>query len=142
MRKGEANISDDKIYWFWLCSIKGISRKIIEILLRYLEHPREIYFLRERELEILLKGQLRTKQLEQVIFQFSRSLSLESIKKEYGKLEKEGIRFICCDEEEYPKRLRQIYDYPYGIYVKGNLPSEEKKSIAIVGARKSTTYGR
>lgn len=140
--KEERKIDDDKLYWFWLCNIRGINRRILHILLSHLGHPREIYFLREKQLETLLREQVKTDRLEQVLFQFSRSLSLESIKKEYAKLEKEGIRFISCDEEEYPKRLRQIYDYPYGIYVKGNLPSEEKKSIAIVGARKSTTYGR
>lgn len=142
MRKGGRKIDDDKFYWFWLCSIKGINRKIIEILLRHLEHPREIYFLRERELESLLKEQLRTKKLEQVLFQFSRSLSLDSVKKEYEKLERAGILFFSCEDEMYPKKLRRIYDYPYGIYVKGKLPSEQKKAIAIVGARKSTTYGR
>lgn len=111
--------------------------------MKYLGHPREIYFLREKELEGVLKEQqIRSKQLEQVLFQFSRSLSLEHAKREYDKLEKEGISFFSCEDEAYPKRLKRIYDYPYGIYVKGSLPSEQKKAIAIVGARKSTTYGR
>lgn len=136
------NINDDKLYWFWLCTIKGINRKIFDILLQYLGHPREIYFLRENQLESLLKEKIKETQLEKVLFYLSRSLSLETVKKEYEKLEKERVRFISCDDEEYPKRLKRIYDYPYGIYVKGNLPSEEKKSIAIVGARKSTTYGK
>lgn len=140
--EGGASISDDKMYWFWLCRIRGIPRKIIEILLRYLGHPREIYFLRERELEDLLKGQLRTKQLEQVMSQFSRSLSLDAAKREYEKLKKAGILFFSCEDEEYPEKLKRIYDYPYGIYVKGRLPSGQKKAIAIVGARKATTYGR
>jgi len=119
-----------------------VNRRILNILLRHLGHPREIYFLREKQLENLLGEQLKTDHLERVLFHFSKSLSLESTKKEYEKLEKEKVRFIACDDEEYPKRLKEIYDYPYGIYVKGNLPSEEKKSIAIVGARKSTPYGR
>lgn len=140
--KGGRKIDDDKIYWFWLCNIRGINRKIIEILLKYLGHPREIYFLREKELEGLLREKVRNGQLEQVLFRFSRSLSLECAKREYERLRGEGIFFFSCEDEEYPKRLKRIYDYPYGIYVKGRLPREEKRAIAIVGARKSTTYGR
>lgn len=42
----------------------------------------------------------------------------------------------------YPKRLKQIPDAPSIIYVKGNGDLNSNKSIAVVGARKATNYGK
>jgi DNA processing protein len=51
----------------------------------------------------------------------------------------------CCvltqDDEDYPPLLRQIYDPPIVLYVKGTLTSKDKNSIAIVGSRQTTHYG-
>lgn len=51
------------------------------------------------------------------------------------------IRGISCENTEYPRRLRQIKNNPKVLYVKGRLPDERKKSVAIVGARKCSEYG-
>lgn len=59
----------------------------------------------------------------------------------YEKMEREGIRFICMQSPEYPKRLREIPDPPFGLYVLGKLPEDEGKSVAIVGARNCSPYG-
>ncbi len=136
---------ENKLYWFWLCNIKGINKKVIDILLEHLGHPREIYYLREKQMEALLKEReepFAGKYIERILFQFSKTPSLDRMRGEYEKLQKNGIAFISCEEEVYPKRLKRIYDYPYGIYIRGTLPSEEKKAVAIVGARKSTVYGK
>ena len=42
----------------------------------------------------------------------------------------------------YPSRLKEIYDYPPVLYVKGNLLPEDELSVAVVGTRKPTVYGR
>lgn len=54
----------------------------------------------------------------------------------------EGIRYISRDKKEFPKKLLELHDCPEGIYVKGKLPNPEKKTVAIVGARMCTPYGR
>ncbi len=51
-------------------------------------------------------------------------------------------RYITRFEEEFPDKLRFIPGCPAGIYVKGELPDPEKKSVAIVGARECSEYGR
>ena len=38
--------------------------------------------------------------------------------------------------------IKNIPDAPYGLYYKGSLPDDNKKSIAIIGSRNSTNYGR
>lgn len=54
----------------------------------------------------------------------------------------DGIRYISKTASEFPKRLLELSDCPEGIYVKGELPDPQKKTVAIVGARMCTPYGR
>lgn len=52
-----------------------------------------------------------------------------------------GIFFIHLGEEGYPSKLRTIPDPPLGIFYRGKLPAEEK-TIAVIGARDCTPYGK
>ncbi len=60
---------------------------------------------------------------------------------EYERMIKEGVRAITRKDEDYPKLLNELYDPPGVIFVRGTLPSEDKKHIAVVGSRKATNYG-
>ncbi len=53
-----------------------------------------------------------------------------------------GMRFIPYDSADYPTHVKNIYNAPFALFVAGALPSEEKKSVAIVGARSCSEYGR
>ncbi len=52
-----------------------------------------------------------------------------------------GCRIITQAEPEYPELLRQIYDPPVVLYVKGELLAKDKNSVAMVGSRMTTHYG-
>jgi len=53
-----------------------------------------------------------------------------------------GHRILTIQDAEYPERLRNIYDPPIVLYIKGRLPAiDEEPIIAVVGTRKSTPYG-
>lgn len=54
----------------------------------------------------------------------------------------DGIRYISREDKEFPGKLLELYDCPKGIYVRGNLPDPAKKTVAIVGARMCSPYGR
>lgn len=54
----------------------------------------------------------------------------------------EGIRYISQKDKEFPKKLLELHDCPKGIYVRGKLPDPEKKTVAIVGSRMCSAYGR
>ena len=60
-------------------------------------------------------------------------------KEEYEHWMEKGIRFITLYDPDYPGRLRQLYDPPYALYVRGNLPREDRKSAAVIGARACLT---
>ena len=53
-----------------------------------------------------------------------------------------GIRYVMFHDKAYPGKLRCIPDPPYGLFVKGRLPDEYKPSVAIIGARACSEYGK
>lgn len=57
-------------------------------------------------------------------------------------LRNRGIRFVYCAEEAYPHRLKDIADYPFGLFYIGSLPREDRPTVSIIGARECSEYGR
>jgi DNA processing protein len=54
-----------------------------------------------------------------------------------------GVRIAGWDEPDFPILLKEIYDPPPVLYVRGRLEADEgERSVAIVGARASTPSGR
>ncbi len=53
-----------------------------------------------------------------------------------------SYRFIRSFDPDYPQKLKVYPDHPTGLYLKGSLPDPAKKSVAIVGARSCSPYGR
>ena len=52
-----------------------------------------------------------------------------------------GCRLLTWDETEYPARLREIYDPPPLLYVRGNIGLLNRHIISIVGTRRPSPYG-
>lgn len=52
-----------------------------------------------------------------------------------------GCDILIPDEEKYPRLLREIYDPPIVLYVKGRLLADDQNAIALVGSRQTTAYG-
>lgn len=61
--------------------------------------------------------------------------------KELAQVQQAGCRLLTWDEPAYPHLLREIYDPPPLLYVRGNAELLDRHSIAIVGARRPTPYG-
>jgi len=52
-----------------------------------------------------------------------------------------GVQVLIRTDELYPESLRQIYDPPLVLYVKGALTVGDKNAVALVGSRLTTPYG-
>lgn len=122
-------------YAYWLASIPGIGNITIRKLLQKAGSAGELFAMPERQLRAMKI--LGEKELQS--FLLSRRWEWE---REYDKVCAMGIRFLSMEDEDYPGRLAALWDAPYGIYVKGSLPDEKKKTVAIVGARMCSEYGR
>ena len=57
-------------------------------------------------------------------------------------LERNEVRIVTPECDEYPSLLSEIYDPPSVLFCKGTLPKELPLPIAMVGARNCTDYGR
>lgn len=127
----------EKEYWYWIWNIPGIGNARIRQLLQLYDSPKDIYhFTKEKELA-KIEG-FGPKTIQALLD----SRIDGKIQKSYDKLMKAGIYFVTKEDDEYPNKLKNIYDPPYCFYLKGKLPKENKPTIAIVGARECTEYGR
>ena len=61
---------------------------------------------------------------------------------ELRRIDQFGANIVTTDDSDYPALLRQIYDPPLVLYVRGTLRPEDAYAIAMVGTRQSTLYGR
>ncbi|MDO8499921.1 MAG: DNA-processing protein DprA [bacterium] len=60
----------------------------------------------------------------------------------FSALEEEEIRGISIDDPHYPALLAQINDPPFVLFMRGHLPPTPGHSLAVVGTRRCTAYGR
>lgn len=57
-------------------------------------------------------------------------------------LERRGIRVVAYGGEGYPEELRHLHHPPVVLYLRGPSELDPGRSIAIVGTRAATSYGR
>ncbi len=119
---------------YWLCSISGIGDATIRKLLKVCDSPVGIYQASEQMLAQILS----TKQLESLM----RSKAQWKPEENYEKLERQKISFLLQEDADYPRRLRYIPDPPFALFVKGTLPREDVLSVAVIGARECSEYGK
>ncbi len=67
--------------------------------------------------------------------------SMELAQDELAKAARASARIIALSDPEYPPRLREIYDPPVILFVKGSVELLSKPGIAMVGTRHPTPYG-
>jgi len=67
--------------------------------------------------------------------------SMELAQDELGKAADAGAGIVALDDPGYPAQLKQIYDPPLILYVRGNEAAISQPGIALVGTRHPTPYG-
>ena len=128
----------DKAYMHWLYRAVGMgNRRLVQNLLQ-LGSPAEIYEMAKRGMlseKVGGKYKTKAKRIEE-------SATNCDVMAEYDEMTSRGISFVAAGEEEYPGKLKSIPDAPGALYYVGKLPKSEEKTIAIIGARNCSEYGR
>tara|TARA_Y100000588_G_scaffold107861_1_gene118170 strand:- start:40 stop:1128 length:1089 start_codon:yes stop_codon:yes gene_type:complete len=105
-------------------------------LLDYFGEPQKILGASERALMAVdgvgAKASAKISQWEEVV----------ELDKELRRIDEFSCTILILSDENYPSLLRQIYDPPHVLYVKGQIKATDDCSIAMVGTRQSTLYGR
>lgn len=127
---------EEKRYWIWFSLIKGLGSKRKQKLLEKYKTPEEIYYLTEQELT-------QTNGIGKEIIKniLDKNIKL-SVKKHMDYMMKNNINIININEKEYPNILKEIYDPPISLYIKGNTQILNNVSIAIIGCRQASEYGK
>lgn len=60
---------------------------------------------------------------------------------ELRRIRDSGCTVLIQEDPEYPPLLREIYDPPIVLYLKGRLLPQDKNAVALVGSRQTTHYG-
>lgn len=121
-------------YLYWLANVRGLGTPSREHLLEAFGTGAAVYDAKEKHLAMVLEKAKLEKLLEM--------RKTWDIDQEYVRLREKQIEFVCTADAEYPERLRNIPDHPFGIYYKGRMPQPQKLAVAVVGARECSDYGR
>lgn len=127
---------ENKKYWIWFSLIKGLGCVRKNNLLKIYGTPEEIYKLSKREL--LKVDGIGEETVTNIIEAKNEKILNYHIK--YMKENNIDIIHIC--EKSYPQLLKQIYDAPVSLFIRGNKEILNGKSIGVVGCRDCTDYGK
>jgi len=126
---------EDLKYWVGFSLIPGIGRVKFGLLENYFKSLENAWSAPPGELKRagLDSGSIRA---------ISSERPKISPEEEMEKIDHHGVKVFTFHDEGYPARLKEIYDYPPIIYVRGNLLPEDEWCLAVVGTRRATVYGR
>jgi len=129
-------MAEEAFYWLALSLTPGVGSTLMRRLLDRFKTPEAVFHAPAKEL-------LKIEGLGEKVAEEIRKGPLEKVvERELYLLREIGGRVITLKDEEYPKRLRDIYDPPALLYVRGELKKEDEFAVSIVGSRKTTPYGR
>ncbi|NMC45346.1 MAG: DNA-protecting protein DprA [Chloroflexi bacterium] len=126
---------DAKKYWVGFNHVKGIGSVRFQRLLDLFSSAEEAWNAPEPELRMSRIG-------EKALLNLLKFRSANDVDKIYDDILAKGIEVVTVEDKEYPENLRKINNAPPVLYIKGKLVEEDGRSIAVVGTRKMTAYGR
>ncbi len=124
----------ERMYAYFLCSIPMIGGVRAGQLEERFGSPQGIY-------EAGVEG-WRECVSESIAEYMARQKKEDTWRQDYEQLAEKQIHLVFSREEGFPKKLLTIPDPPYGIFFKGRLPEDTIPSVAIIGARECSEYGR
>jgi len=129
-------MAEDIFYWLALSLTPGLGSILIKRLLDRFKTPEAVFRAPIKEL-LGIEGLG-----EKVAGEIKKGPLKKMVERELSLLGKVGGKIITVKDDDYPKRLIDIYDPPALLYVRGELRREDGLAVAIVGSRKTAPYGR
>ena len=127
-----------------LTRIKGLGPARIGALLRKAQAPEAAFSLSRRDL-ITIPG-IGTKLATSIATALQNTRETSRLRDEEArmldKLPAQGITIVTLLDPDYPPLLREIYDPPPCLFVRGSLASANATTLAVVGTRNATAYGK
>jgi DNA processing protein len=129
-----SHASQDAPYWLALALTQGLGPSRIRKLVEHFGSAERVFQASLTELEA-------TGILAVSAQALATGKSLELASDELAKAAVAQVRIISLSDPEYPARLKEIYDPPVILFVKGSVELLSQPGIAMVGTRHPTPYG-
>ena len=125
---------DQYLGWLALALTPGLAARMAGKLLGAMGSPEVIFNASLTELE--------SHRLPAAVAQRIHTCQpMSAAAKELAQAQAAGTRLLTWDQPEFPERLREIYDPPPLLYVRGNIELLIRHLISIVGSRRPTPFG-
>ena len=122
-------------YWLAFNKVRGIGRVRFKLLENHFDSMEAAWSASEAELRAAGLDRRTIRSVADGRQKFDPDAEAEL-------LLKSGVRAFTWHDDDYPAQLKEIYDLPPLIYVKGNLTPDDERSVAVVGTRNPSHYGR
>ncbi len=121
-------------YWLALALTQGLGPSRIKKLIEHFGTAERVFEASLTELEAMGMRAVSAQSI-------ATGKSLEFAQQECAKAAEAAARIISLSDPEYPSRLKEIYDPPVILFVKGSVDVLAQPGIAMVGTRHPTPYG-
>jgi DNA processing protein len=125
---------EETLHWLALRMIPGLGTLSAVRLLDKLKSAEAIFRASASELEALGLSPAQARNI-------ASGCSFEDAVEQHQKLLAAGVTLISIHDQRYPPRLREIFDPPIVLYVRGRTELISSYGIAVVGTRRPTPYG-
>lgn len=132
--------SDMERYWMWLLSCPGLYRPQLAGLIGYFRDPKQLYDAQPRELIRWRKlADDETTKWVNALIEYKDTVSVVEAE---ARLNNRKLSFVSRQNPRFPQKLLNLPDGPYGLFYRGQLPDPGRTSIAVIGARRCSSYGQ
>lgn len=124
--------------WIWLNSAAGVNVRLSEELLFLNDGLLPLFEAARGSKPIRLPERIR-ESVKGALYANASEAFIDSLLEQMGR---KNVKAVTRNSPDYPALLREIYDPPTVLFVKGELKTNAGLPIAVIGARKCTDYGR
>ena len=126
--------SEDEIYWLALRLVPGIGARTSGKLLERFRSPQAIFHASRTELESVgVSGA--------VAQSIASGCTFEDAASQQQKMAETGATLVTIGDPRYPRILREIFDPPLLLFVRGRVELLQSLMLGVVGTRRPTPYG-
>ena len=128
----------EKMMWYALSKVPGLELRYLDRILKQVGTIETLFCMKKQELQ----EQLTQMRIPERVLEALLVVREFDYQKDYDTMLQSGVSFVVRSDADYPKRLQTRPGAPYYLYYKGELPADEKPSLAIIGARNCSVYGQ
>jgi len=125
---------EEELYWLALKLVPGLGTRTSVKLLDRFRTPQAIFRASRTELESAgVNGSIAQS--------IASGITFEDAAAQLDKVAESGAAIVTMGDARYPQALRDIFDPPVLLFVRGRVELLQSLAVAVVGTRRPTPYG-